>query len=331
MTAREWDPILEKEVVDWIEAVTCIERSDSERESVHDWLQSGEVLCALANEIKHKSIVKFNRETGKVQNPSLAAFKRRENISFFLRFCREVCQVAEKDLFGTDDLYDAKDLKQVLSTLFSLGGVIQVTVPDFSGPKLGLPPRLSSVVCAKPKDLPKPQAAMTNFGTSVTKTEVLPVTKVSQPIADVMMPLDLSKESLEKVVVEWIEQVILTTKPKDISASRWLKSGEVLCLLMNTIKPGSIQGVAAAHENSMKVRENISKFIRACREFGVRENDLFTSVDLFEGKNVHACINCIYCLGGVMQAVMPDWHGPFLGKKQQPSNRTTTKAPIVSS
>ena len=349
MTTREWDVGLEKEVADWIEAVTCIIREPDERASIHTWLKSGEILCKLANEIKPGSIPKFNEDTSSLKNLSLAAFRRRENISYFLRFCREICCVPEKDLFGTDDLFDAKDIKQVLSSLFSLAGVIQVTIPEFTGPKLGLPPRGLSVSPLKKKGFPQPDKVATNFGTLVMKGSDAfngavtttssdppspppswraPVIAESPEISSKfpgstpLRPLDLSHGELERVVVEWVGLVLGEAKPEDISAARWLKSGEVICALANKIKPGSVTGIVPSHENPMKVRENISKFIRVCRELGVRENDLFTSVDLYEGKNIHACINCIYNLGGVIQAVLPGWEGPALGKKQQPTRLT---------
>jgi hypothetical protein len=332
---REVDTVLEKQVGDWIEAVTCKPRSAEEKTDIHHWLQSGEVLCCLANEIKPGSISKFNADTESVKNSSLAAFKRRENISIFIRFCRDVCHVHEKDLFSTDDLFEAKDMQQVLSSLFSLGGVIQKNLPEFSGPKLGVvqapispikrrPPSISfSSGAYAHKPAASPPVVVSEPAVVVPDAEALvresPVISTKTPAISIgknISPVDLSQGELERCVVTWIEKVLNEKKSETCSAYKWLKTGEVLCRLINTLKPGSVVGITAEGGNAMKVRENISKFIRACREFGVRESDLFTSVDLYEGKNFCACLNCVYSLGGVAQAVLPDWNGPTLGKKQ---------------
>lgn len=330
---REVDPALEKQVGDWIEAVTCKQRSSEEKSDIHAWLKSGEILCCLANEIKTNAIPKFTKDTSSINNTSLAAFKRRENISMFIRFCRDACQVTEKDLFSTDDLFEPRDMQQVLCALFSLGGAIQRNMQDFSGPKLGViqapispikrrEPSLSFSSGAYAKTAPRvaPEPAPANVRPSAVVT---PVTSalVPQASGDVICPTDLSQAELERCVVLWIEKVSGQLKPEGCSAGKWLRSGEVLCNLMNILRPGSVTSITPGTGNQMKVRENISKFIRACREFGVRESDLFTSVDLFEGKNVAACLNCVYSLGGVAQSVLPDWEGARLGKKQMPVNK----------
>ena len=325
---REVDAVLEKQVGDWIEAVTCKQRTSDEKANLHLWLQSGEILCCLANEIKPNSIAKFTTDTASIKNSSLASFKRRENISMFIRFCRDVCKVNEKDLFSTDDLFEPRDMQQVLCALFSLGGAIQKNVLEFSGPKLGVVQAPISPVKRREPSLsfsyakPVPRAAPVAPVIAEPVRVSAVVTPVCSPVPGRdIFPADLSAAELERCVVLWIEKVTGEVKPADWNAGKWLKSGEVLCKLINILRPGSVTSITPETGNQMKIRENISKFIRACRDFGVRESDLFTSVDLFEGKNVAACLNCVYSLGGVAQSVLPDWEGARLGKKQMPVNK----------
>ena len=51
-------------------------------------------------------------------------------------------------------------------------------------------------------------------------------------------------------------------------------------------------------------RENITYFLRAVRKHipGLKESDLFSTDDVYEGKNIPQVIRCIYNIGGVIQA-----------------------------
>ena len=79
------------------------------------WLKSGEVLCTLVNAIQPGCVPKYNQNTK-------MPFKQMENISLFLRAVRTL-GVREHECFDTSDLFDEKDLAQVLSTLAALGRV----------------------------------------------------------------------------------------------------------------------------------------------------------------------------------------------------------------
>merc|ERR1719245_1924888 len=46
--------------------------------------------------------------------------------------------MTESAMFGTDDLYDEKNMGSFIVALNTFGGVIQGTIPEFSGPKLGV-------------------------------------------------------------------------------------------------------------------------------------------------------------------------------------------------
>lgn len=78
-----------------------------------EWLKSGDVLCALVNGLSPGAIPKYNQNTK-------MPFKMMENVSLFLRAIRSM-GVREHECFDTSDLFDEKDLPQVLSTLAALG------------------------------------------------------------------------------------------------------------------------------------------------------------------------------------------------------------------
>lgn len=92
---------------------------------------------------------------------------------------------------------------------------------------------------------------------------------------------------------QWIESV--TGQPlegEDFADS--LRDGVKLCDLINTIKPGAVKRVNRKEgQNKFKQMENISNFIRACRELGVKEYSLFETVDLYEGKDVGLVVKCL--------------------------------------
>merc|ERR1712107_414832 len=100
--------------------------------TTHEWLKSGQVLCALANKIKPGSIAKVNPPgTG-----AMGDSKARENINFFQKMMRET-GVPESSMFGTDDLYAEKDMGTFLISMSAFAGAVQTQCKDFKGPTLG--------------------------------------------------------------------------------------------------------------------------------------------------------------------------------------------------
>lgn len=48
---------------------------------------------------------------------------------------------------------------------------------------------------------------------------------------------------------------------------------------------------------AFKLMENIGNFLTACESYGLVKTDLFQTVDLFEGQNMHQVVNTIQALG----------------------------------
>ena len=75
-----------------------------------------------------------------------------------------------------------------------------------------------------------------------------------------------------------------------------LKDGQMLCILINNLKPGTIRKVETS-KMPFKQMENISNFLKASRTMGVAEHDCFETVDLFEQKDLGVVVMCLHSLG----------------------------------
>eukprot|EP00929_Paragymnodinium_shiwhaense_P046177 TRINITY_DN23509_c0_g1_i1.p1 TRINITY_DN23509_c0_g1~~TRINITY_DN23509_c0_g1_i1.p1 ORF type:complete len:379 (+),score=104.26 TRINITY_DN23509_c0_g1_i1:37-1173(+) len=116
--------------------------------------------------------------------------------------------------------------------------------------------------------------------------------------------------SHEADVVRWIQDITGSAKG-DQSVGEWLKSGVVLCNVVNHFRPAIVK----VNQQTMpfKQMENIKNFLGAARELGVPESSVFETNDLYEEKNVDAVLSCVYALGGAVQTACPHIEGPRLG------------------
>eukprot|EP00747_Dinoflagellata_sp_TGD_P216602 gnl/TRDRNA2_/TRDRNA2_89124_c0_seq2.p1 gnl/TRDRNA2_/TRDRNA2_89124_c0~~gnl/TRDRNA2_/TRDRNA2_89124_c0_seq2.p1 ORF type:complete len:276 (+),score=39.38 gnl/TRDRNA2_/TRDRNA2_89124_c0_seq2:50-877(+) len=122
--------------------------------------------------------------------------------------------------------------------------------------------------------------------------------------------------TIEEQVKNWVEIVSGENKGSDQSTMEWLKDGQVLCRLANKLEPRICPRVNT-QQLPFKQMENVTAFIHACRKLGVMEKDVFSTVDLFEGKSEKAVINCIANLGSVVRRTAPMFHGPYIGVAQK--------------
>merc|ERR1712232_1170105 len=84
-------------------------------------------------------------------------------------------------------------------------------------------------------------------------------------------------------VAQWVRSV--TGLADDGDFSECLRTGEVLCQLINNISPGAIPKIERPGQ-AFRERENISRFLQACRTLGVKEHALFSTDDLYEQHNM---------------------------------------------
>ena len=54
-------------------------------------------------------------------------------------------------------------------------------------------------------------------------------------------------------------------------------------------------------------------YLKACTNYGLKEQDLFQVNDLYENKNLYMVVDNLYALGGMAQK--KSWEGPALGVK----------------
>lgn len=120
------------------------------------------------------------------------------------------------------------------------------------------------------------------------------------------VPID---EWTETQVVQWIEQVTLQCRD-ELCTAEWLRTGVVLCQLVNKIVPGLIHVSQGAAEYRMM--ENIDKFLKVAKSFGLREWERFELLDLFEARDMGRVINCLYSFAEVIPQAVPRYEGPFL-------------------
>ncbi|XP_068427728.1 calponin-2 [Clinocottus analis] len=91
---------------------------------------------------------------------------------------------------------------------------------------------------------------------------------------------DLQKEEELRV---WIEELTGASIGPDFQ--KGLKSGVILCNLINHLAPGSVKKINQSTLNWHQL-ENLTNFCRATTEFGLKPHDLFEANDLFENGNM---------------------------------------------
>jgi len=122
----------------------------------------------------------------------------------------------------------------------------------------------------------------------------------------------------ETEVLTWIEEV-LDVKLDDKQFEDVLKDGVILCQLMNKIVPGAIKKIQTRGTN-FQLMENIQRFQAAIRKYGVPDEEIFQTADLFERRNIRQVTLCILALARVTQ-LHPEYEGPHLGPKMATENQ----------
>ncbi|KAM0725385.1 Muscle-specific protein 20 [Formica fusca] len=126
--ASKRNPEQEKEAQEWIESI--LGKKFPPGETFEDVLKDGQVLCHLMNKISPGSVPKINSSGGQ--------FKMMENINLFQKALKDY-GVDDVDVFQTVDLWEKKDIAQVITTLFALGRTTYKH-PEWKGPYLGPKP-----------------------------------------------------------------------------------------------------------------------------------------------------------------------------------------------
>ncbi|XP_014209280.1 muscle-specific protein 20 [Copidosoma floridanum] len=115
----------------------------------------------------------------------------------------------------------------------------------------------------------------------------------------------------EKEAQEWIEAII--GRKFSSPFEDYLRDGQVLCELINKIQPGCISKINTSG-GEFKMMENINKFQKAIKDYGVPDIDVFQTVELWEKKDIGQVITTLFALGRETFR-HSDWKGPYLGPK----------------
>ncbi|XP_051982488.1 calponin-1-like [Xyrauchen texanus] len=93
---------------------------------------------------------------------------------------------------------------------------------------------------------------------------------------------------MEEDLRMWIYEVTGRVVPENFMEG--LKDGVILCELINKLQPRSVPKVNQSNLNWHKL-ENITHFVRAIGEYGLKAPDIFEANDLFEDMN-HTQVQC---------------------------------------
>lgn len=112
----------------------------------------------------------------------------------------------------------------------------------------------------------------------------------------------------DKEAQEWIEAILGEKFPAGKLYEDVLRDGVVCCNLINKIKPNSVPKVNDSGASSFKLMENVNNFQKALKAYGVPDQDVFQTVDLYEKKDISQVTNTFFALG---RAVSIHWLEPI--------------------
>jgi len=84
----------------------------------------------------------------------------------------------------------------------------------------------------------------------------------------------------------------------------------VLCTLVNKISANSVKKFKNSKMPFVQ-RENITKYMKACKKLGMRENDAFVTDDLFNANDLSVVLMQIFALSKVSESIR-SFNGPYI-------------------
>uniref|UniRef100_A0A4D5R9H6 Transgelin n=1 Tax=Scolopendra viridis TaxID=118503 RepID=A0A4D5R9H6_SCOVI len=119
-------------------------------------------------------------------------------------------------------------------------------------------------------------------------------------------------------VLEWVKIITgdnISTSGDETNFYETLKNGQLLCKLVNELKPGSVKKIQTS-SLAFKSMENISAFLEAAVALGVPSQETFQTVDLWENQNPNAVVICLQSLG----RKAGNYGKPTIGPKEAEKN-----------
>jgi hypothetical protein len=280
----KYDLHMEAEVREWLSEITGV----AVEGDLHEALKDGVVLCKLLNKISPDKPIKISA--------SNMVFKQMENIQMFLTRIAEL-GVPSFESFMTIDLYEKKNMTQVVSCMYSVSRNAQKH--GFVGPRLG--PNLAQEHKRPPLDAAIPPVTAAPVSIEVVeapiKDPIVTEAPIKEPIVTeapvksepsvpvereaIIEPYDLEGEDQ---VREWISEVSGFSVDGDFHEA--LKDGVVLCTLINHLMPKSTPIHMSTSKTVFKQVENIQFFVTRISELGVPAHELFKPNEFYEKKNM---------------------------------------------
>jgi len=99
--------------------------------------------------------------------------------------------------------------------------------------------------------------------------------------------------------LQWIKEVTgedINTSGDADNFYETLKNGQILCQLINALKPGSVKKIQTS-AMAFKCMENINSFTQCAKDCGVTDSESFQTVDLWERQNLNSVVICLQSLG----------------------------------
>jgi len=136
--AAKYDTDVEAEVISWFKQLLDTQLNPGMRE-IEKQLRDGILLAKLANKIKDgtDNCPPIAKKMKIKVNTLSAPFKQMENITNFVKFC-EAYGVHKTNTFQTVDLFEGRNIPQVLNCIITLGTECQRN--GFGGPVIGPKP-----------------------------------------------------------------------------------------------------------------------------------------------------------------------------------------------
>ncbi|TPX51283.1 hypothetical protein SeMB42_g00286 [Synchytrium endobioticum] len=121
----------------------------------------------------------------------------------------------------------------------------------------------------------------------------------------------------ERQAMQWIQDV--TGEKLSGSFQDSLKDGLILCQLIQKLTPLAANIKCKKSPMPFMQMENINNFLSACSKLGIPAQELFMTIDLYEGKNLPQVIDCMFSLS--RHATSKGYQGPLVGPKLNHQHR----------
>ncbi|XP_013403492.1 myophilin isoform X3 [Lingula anatina] len=133
---------------------------------------------------------------------------------------------------------------------------------------------------------------------------------------DIANKIDKKRDpAVERETLEWIQAVLGDSYKIDMDRpyEEVLRDGVILCNLINALAPGSVKRIHTKG-GAFTLMQNIEAFQQALKHYGVPEEDVFQTVDLWEKKDISQVTMTLMALGRTARH-RPDYKGPMFGPK----------------